>query len=128
MNTVRNWWNGSSSNDAPPTTKAASPNMTGMGEANQTMEVPIFVKPVEQSSEKTIYQQKQVDLRESVDKVSETKAGYDQCEQRRMTAVINGKDAQDYSCEREFAAFKKAFDQQLYLESRMPVTSSPSIQ
>jgi len=62
------------------------------------------------------------ELHQAVDRVNETKSIYDQCEARRMTAVINGKDAQDYSCEREFAAFKKAFDLQLALESKMPVS------
>jgi hypothetical protein len=59
----------------------------------------------------------------AVDRVNETKTNYDNCEARRMTAVINGKDAQDYSCEREFAAFKKAFDVQLALESKLPTGS-----
>lgn len=60
-----------------------------------------------------------MDLDKAAELVNRTKALYDDCEARRMGAVMNGKDAQDYSCEREFTAFKQAFDIQLAAESRI---------
>ena len=58
-------------------------------------------------------------LQQAAALVQETKARYDQCESARMSAIMSGKESLDYSCEREFAAFKKAFDKQLQLESKL---------
>jgi hypothetical protein len=86
----------------------------------QPIHIPVNVpQPVSSRSQ----QSDAAELSKAVDRVNETKSLYDNCEARRMTAVINGKDAQDYSCEREFFAFKKAFDIQLALESKLPTSS-----
>lgn len=63
----------------------------------------------------------EIELSQAADQVNRFKAAYDQCEHLRMQDVMNGGDSQTYSCEREFESFKKAFDVQLSLESKMPI-------
>lgn len=83
---------------------------------------PAVVLPIAEGKKEN---QQVFDLRKAAERVNETKADYDQCESRRMREVMNGRDLQEISCEREFANFKKAFDVQLMLESRMPPVVVP---
>lgn len=57
-------------------------------------------------------------LEKAAEYVNSMKQAYDDCEGRRMQAVMNGHDSQEFSCEREFTTFKKAFDVQLAMESK----------
>ena len=60
-------------------------------------------------------------LQEAAAEVNQAKALYDNCEVRRMREIANnGTEAEKFSCEREFQAFKKAFDMQLSLEAKQP--------
>jgi hypothetical protein len=123
MNTVRDWWYGSAAptNAIGLATQGAPPQDPKQPDImTSTPTLPVVSDQASVKQE----QQRQTDLlqlQQAAEHFNETKALYDTCEQRRMTAVVNGKDAQDYSCEREFAAFKNAFDRQLALESRMPI-------
>ena len=123
MNTIRNWWNGSASESNMAAGNSSAGNSTKS--AQSTTQTPSIA--FKASNDNMSVQQRQQEIRDSIDQVNEAKTIYDQCEQRRMTAVMNGKDEKDFSCEREFAAFKKAFDRQLYLDSKMPVTG-PGVQ
>jgi len=57
-------------------------------------------------------------LEQATDRVNMAKAAYDACETARMTATMNGAPPEQYSCEREFVAFTKAFDIQLLVEAK----------
>jgi len=57
-------------------------------------------------------------LEQATERVNMAKAAYDACETARMTATMNGAPPEQYSCEREFVAFTKAFDIQLLVEAK----------
>lgn len=73
------------------------------------------------SKQQQLPNQQELELGQAVDRFNQCKLAYDDCEHRRMQVVMNGGDSQQYSCEREFEAFKQAFDIQLSLESKMPL-------
>ena len=136
MNTVRGWFNGGNDKSAEVATPASAGLPSFPPPPQQTISVQPhpeqgspFIKPEisatsNSHSSSTGNSVAGQEIAKAAEHVNETKAIYDNCEARRMTAVMNGKDAQDYSCEREFFAFKKAFDVQLALESKMPPVTS----
>ena len=59
-------------------------------------------------------------LQEAGERTNKLKQAYDDCEYRRMQIVMKGdRDTSEFSCEREFRAFKEAFDAQLAVESKI---------
>ena len=121
MESLKNWWYGTALDASKSTTKMNAVNNQVPEQKNRELspEELLIKAQNEQQKMQAQMQERQAALMTAAEKVNDAKNMYDLCEQRRMTAVSSGKDSQDYSCEREFAAFKKAFDQQLVLESKV---------
>lgn len=112
MESIKNWWYGSNKQSSSESNK---------GDANKPSET---YQQADINRQITDLKQQQgpitqETLRQATDMVNRTKAIYDECERRRMNVLNTGKDPADYSCEREFDAFKRAFDYQTLIESKV---------